>query len=129
MALIEWLNKVRLQVSLSHHGGEALKGEYESTLAIHKIQGEFAPKPVAHGSFTKTPDTHYYICKFYKLVEELSEPSKFRKRVAALHSDSTSPNDKLGFHIVTTTAICRKRMAIQILGKIALLMVSTAWLS
>ncbi|KAL8792669.1 MAG: hypothetical protein Q9195_004729 [Heterodermia aff. obscurata] len=90
-----------MKVSLGHHGREALKGEYESTLAIHSIQSEFIPKPIAHGSFDKIPDTHYYICKFYELLEELPEPPEFCERVAALHSNSTSPNGKFGFHVVT----------------------------
>jgi len=56
---------------------------------------------MALGSFKKHPDMHYYICKFYKLVEELPEPSEFCKGIAALHSKSTSPNGKFGFHVVT----------------------------
>ena len=78
-----------------------MKGEYESTLAIHNVQGDFTPKPVAQGSFQKLQDTHYYICKFYELAEELPEPSKFCANVAALHSKSLSPNGKFGFHVVT----------------------------
>ena len=90
-----------VQVSIGHHGKEALKGEFESTLAIHTIQSDFAPKPVAQGSFTKLPNTHYYLCKFYELAEELPEPSEFCAKVAALHEKSESPNGKFGFHVVT----------------------------
>lgn len=89
------------QISLGHHGREALKGEYESTLAIHSIQSEFIPKPIAHGSFNKLSNTHYYICKFYNLLEKLPEPLEFCERVATLHSKSVSPNGKFGFHVVT----------------------------
>lgn len=78
-----------------------MKGEFESTLAIHNIQGDFAPKPVAQGSFKKLPNTHYYICKFYELAEELPEPPNFCANVAALHSNSVSPTGKFGFHVVT----------------------------
>ena len=56
---------------------------------------------MAHGTFNQLPNAHYYICKFYELVEELPEPSEFCKRVAALHCKSTSPNGKFGFHVVT----------------------------
>ncbi|KAG6989771.1 hypothetical protein G7Y79_00065g094820 [Physcia stellaris] len=90
-----------MKVSLGHHGREALKGEYESTLAIHNAQGEFVPKPIAHGSFKQIPNAHYYVCKFYELVQKLPEPSEFCKRVAALHTTSSSPNGKFGFHVVT----------------------------
>ena len=78
-----------------------MKGEYESTLAIHNVQGDFIPKPVAQGSFQKLQNTHYYICKFYELAEELPEPSRFCANVAALHNKSVSPNGKFGFHVVT----------------------------
>ena len=78
-----------------------MKGEYESTIAIHSAQGELAPKPIAHGSFKRIPNAHYYVCKFHELVQKLPEPSEFCKRVAALHTTSTSPNGKFGFHVVT----------------------------
>ena len=56
---------------------------------------------MAQGSFTRIPDAHYYICKFYDLTKELPKPSEFCKRVAALHNESISPNGKFGFHVVT----------------------------
>ena len=89
------------KVSLGEHGGCALKGEYESTAAIHAVSGDFTPKPIAQGSFHDLPGTHYYICKFYDLSEELPEPSAFCEQVASLHAKSNSPNGKYGFHTVT----------------------------
>jgi protein-ribulosamine 3-kinase len=79
----------------------ALKGEFESMLAIHAIVGGYIPKPIWWGSFTTVTDAHYYIYKFYELVDELSEPTEFCETVANLHALSESPNGKFGFHTVT----------------------------
>jgi protein-ribulosamine 3-kinase len=88
-------------VSKGPHGLAALKGEFESTSAIHAIVGDYAPKPVAWGSFKKIADAHYYVCKFYELADELPEPIEFCETVANLHRLSKSPNGKFGFHMVT----------------------------
>ena len=91
----------RRQISFGEHGKEALKGEFESTLAIHTLQPEFTPKPIAHGTFENRPSAHYYICRFYDLTQELPEPDAFCRKLAALHAESTSPNGKFGFHVTT----------------------------
>jgi protein-ribulosamine 3-kinase len=86
---------------MGEHGREALKGEFESTSAIHAVTGDFIPEPIAWGSFKCLPNTHYYLCKYYELAEELPEPAEFCKRVAALHTNSQSPDGKFGFHVIT----------------------------
>lgn len=68
---------------------------------MHEIVGDFTPRPIAFGSFKKLEDTHYYLCKFFELVEELPDPEAFCAKVAALHQNSHSPNGKFGFHVVT----------------------------
>ncbi|KAL8699345.1 MAG: hypothetical protein Q9201_006057 [Fulgogasparrea decipioides] len=80
---------------------EALKGEYESTLAIHAVRADFIPKPILQGSFKSLQNTHYYLCRFYELAEELPEHKDFCAKVAYLHENSKSPNGKFGFHVVT----------------------------
>ena len=76
-------------------------GEFEATSAIHAVVGDYAPKPIAWGSFKKGADAHYYVCKFFELADELPEPAEFCRTVADLHSRSRSPNGKFGFHVVT----------------------------
>ncbi|PVH67892.1 hypothetical protein DL98DRAFT_636049 [Cadophora sp. DSE1049] len=90
-----------MKVSYGDHGMKALHGEFESTAAIHAIVGDFTPKPIAWGSFKSIPDTHYYICRFHELTEELPQPVEFCRKLASLHSKSEAPNGKFGFHIVT----------------------------
>lgn len=86
---------------MGHHGLEALKGEYESTASLYKISPGFTPKPLGWGSLESPANSHFYICKFHALDEELPEPSAFCERLAALHSNHDSPEGKYGFHVVT----------------------------
>ncbi len=88
-------------MSVGEHGRKALQGEFESTSAIHAVTGDFTPKSIAWGSFKAIPNTHYYLCMFYELAEELPESTEFCAKVAALHVKSESPNGKFGFHITT----------------------------
>ena len=90
-----------VKISVGDHGREALKGEFESTCAMHDVVGGFTTKPVGWGSFKSLAGAHYYFCQFHDLMEEVPEPEEFCKGVAALHANSRSPNGKFGFHIVT----------------------------
>ncbi|KAH8589977.1 NADP-dependent oxidoreductase domain-containing protein [Bisporella sp. PMI_857] len=90
-----------MKVSVGEHGRAALKGEFEATSSIHLIAPDFTPRPITYGSFKSIADSHYYICKFYELAEELPEASDFCSKLAGLHSQSKSPNGKFGFHVVT----------------------------
>ncbi|KAF3056226.1 Alcohol dehydrogenase [NADP(+)] [Daldinia childiae] len=90
-----------MKVSIGHHGREALKGEFESTLAIYNISPDFCPKPIAWGTFASDPTSHFYICKFYDFIEGVPEPKGFAERLARLHSSHTSPDGKFGFHCAT----------------------------
>ena len=88
-------------MSIGDHGRKALKGEFESSSAIHIVTGDFAPNPIAWGSFKGIPNAHYYFCAFHELAEEVPEPIEFCATVAALHTKHESPNGKFGFHVVT----------------------------
>ncbi|KAK3312545.1 Fructosamine kinase-domain-containing protein [Apodospora peruviana] len=90
-----------MKISLGHHGREALKGEFEATSAIYTITPDFCPKPIAWGSLKWQPDAHFYICKFYDFIEGVPEPESFCKKLAELHSNSTSPEGKFGFPCTT----------------------------
>ncbi|KAK2805641.1 hypothetical protein FQN51_009144 [Onygenales sp. PD_10] len=98
---MHFLTATTPQVAFDEHGMAARKGEYEATSEIHAVAGDFAPKPIAWGTFKSRPDAHYYICKFYELDEGIPEPAEFCARLAELHKLSVSPNGKFGFHVVT----------------------------
>lgn len=76
-------------------------GEFESTSAIRSITPDFVPEPIAWGSYKSSPDTHFYLCEFRSLEEELPEPPVFCQKLAELHKKGNSPNGKFGFHVVT----------------------------
>ncbi|KAL4879790.1 NADP-dependent oxidoreductase domain-containing protein [Aspergillus karnatakaensis] len=90
-----------MKVSRGDHGREALRGEFESTTAIHAVVGDFSLKAIGWGSFKQLPGAHYYFCRFHELSDELPEPEDFCKEVANLHLKSEAPNGKFGFHIAT----------------------------
>ncbi|MCJ1276192.1 hypothetical protein MMC21_003997 [Puttea exsequens] len=82
-------------------GRNMLRGEFESMKVIHTLLPDFVPKPIAVGTYEMMPDTHFFICEFREMIEEMPDPNKFAARLAALHEDSKSPNGKFGFHITT----------------------------
>ncbi|KAJ5740642.1 Fructosamine kinase-domain-containing protein, partial [Penicillium malachiteum] len=95
-----WANAAN-QISTGPHGKNSLKGEFESTLAIHSIVPDFCPKPIAWGTLQNDPDLHFYLCKFYEFDDGMPEPRSFCEQLAKLHSDHCSPNGKFGFHCTT----------------------------
>ncbi|PYH31862.1 Aldo/keto reductase [Aspergillus neoniger CBS 115656] len=90
-----------MKISFGDHGREALKGEFESTLAIHSIVGSFTPRPIKWGSIKALSGAHYYLCRFYDFAEHAPKPAEFCQNIAFLHSRSDSPSGKFGFHLVT----------------------------
>ncbi|KAL8417997.1 hypothetical protein RB594_001562 [Gaeumannomyces avenae] len=89
-------------VSFGHDGREALKGEYESTTAIHAISPGLCPQPIAWGTFQNDDSAHFYVCKFYGFdLDALPPRELFCKKLVLLHSRHTSPEGKFGSHCVT----------------------------
>jgi protein-ribulosamine 3-kinase len=80
-----------------------MNGEFESMSALYATSPDFLPKPHAWGSYKSIPDTHFFLCDFHDMVEELPDITRFTKLVAELHlrSVSLSPNGKYGFHVTT----------------------------
>lgn len=78
-----------------------VNGEFESMSAIHSLLPDFAPEPLAWGTYETVPDTHFFLCEFRDMSDELPDPLKFTARLAALHTNSQSPNGKFGFHVAT----------------------------
>ena len=76
-------------------------GEYESMKAICSVLPDFAPKPIAYGTYETIPDTHFFLCEYRDMAEKMPDPHKFTARLAALHQNSKSPNGKFGFSIPT----------------------------
>ena len=78
-----------------------LYGEFESMKAIHALSPDFVPKPIAWGTYETIPDTHFFVCQYREMTDEMPDPHEFSSQLAALHRDSKSPNGKFGFHMTT----------------------------
>ena len=84
-------------------GKNMMHGEFESMSAIHTLLPDFAPKPMAWGTYEAVPDTHFLLCHYREMIDEMPDPHKFTARLAALHQNSKSPQGQFGFHVTTYT--------------------------
>ena len=110
-----WANTGRIDVELADDtlrsffikvlskdlGKNMLHGEFESMKAIYTLLPNFAPKPIAWGSYSTVPDTHFFLCDFREMIDEMPDPHRFTINLAALHQNSKSPTGKFGFHMTT----------------------------
>lgn len=81
-----------------------LEGEFEGAKVIHKYTPKGIPRPIACGSFKSDPNTHFYLCDFVDMKEELPDIGKFSKMLAKLHKKSMLDNDapvQFGFDFMT----------------------------
>jgi protein-ribulosamine 3-kinase len=78
-----------------------MEGEFESMKVIHTTTPDFAPKPIAWGTFKSNPELHFFLCDFREMDNELPEVKKFAENLAKLHRNSVSPTGKFGFHVTT----------------------------
>lgn len=82
-------------------GRNMVRSEFESAQAMQILQPHFVPRPVAWGTYESNPDTHFFLCEYREMVNEMPDPHKFGSLLAALHQDSQSPTGKFGFHLMT----------------------------
>jgi fructosamine-3-kinase len=78
-----------------------VRSEFESVSAVHKVLPEFTPVPIAWGSYTMIPDTHFFLCEFRDMSDAMPDPHRFGELLSSLHQKSKSPNGKFGFHVTT----------------------------
>ncbi|KAF5613267.1 uncharacterized protein FSUBG_997 [Fusarium subglutinans] len=82
-------------------GMNMAKGEFHSMSAIHEVLPEFVPKPIACGTYETIPDTHFFLCEFREMKEDMPGPDEFASRLSKMHQKSVSSTGKFGFHITT----------------------------
>jgi protein-ribulosamine 3-kinase len=93
--------KYFLKVASGDRGRGMLEGEFESMKVIYAVTPDFAPKPIAWGTFKSNPDLHFFLCDFHDMDDEVPEIKQFAASLAKLHRDSVSPTGKFGFHVTT----------------------------
>lgn len=77
------------------------KGEFESMGAAYKATPEFVPKPIAYGTYTTIPNTHFFLCEFRQMTGEIPEPGPLAAPLSKLHKLGDSPTGKFGFPVTT----------------------------
>ncbi|EXJ70756.1 uncharacterized protein A1O5_05746 [Cladophialophora psammophila CBS 110553] len=82
-------------------GRNMVHGEFESMKAIYTLLPDFVPKPIAWGTYQSNPDTHFFLCEYREMTDDMPDPEKFSAQLALLHRNSESPTGKFGFHITT----------------------------
>ncbi|KAA8647157.1 uncharacterized protein ATNIH1004_005845 [Aspergillus tanneri] len=90
-----------IKVVPREQGKNMVHGEFESMKAIYTLLPDFAPKPIAWGTYYNIPDMHFLLCEYREMTDEMPDPHKFAARLAALHQNSSSPTGKFGFHMTT----------------------------
>lgn len=68
---------------------------------IYEAKPDFVPRPIAWGTYTTIPDTHFFLCDFHDMTDELPDLHTFPAMLAELHRNGTSPNSQFGFPVKT----------------------------
>ncbi|KAI0127175.1 Fructosamine/Ketosamine-3-kinase [Xylariales sp. AK1849] len=76
-----------------------LRGERHSMVAFHAVTPNFAPRPLAWGTFSYKSDLPFFLCHFLEVDGKLPGISKFSEGLAQLHRGSRAPEGKFGFHV------------------------------
>lgn len=79
------------------------RGEYKSMEALYSVSPEMIPQPLGYGTLANDPNSHFFICQYVNLADEVPDPSSICKALADLHrkSISMSPNEMFGFEVTT----------------------------
>lgn len=78
-----------------------MSGELASMTAIYNATPQFAPLPIAWGTYASDPEIHFFLCSFHEMSDELPDVERFAESVAALHRNGKSPTGKYGFPVGT----------------------------
>jgi protein-ribulosamine 3-kinase len=78
-----------------------MSGEFKSMTEIHNAVSEFAPTPIAWGTYASDPDIRFFLCSFHEMSDELPDLQRSSARVAELHRKGKSPTGKYGFPCTT----------------------------
>lgn len=79
---------------------ERVLGEYMAMLEIYNTLPDFAPRPRGYGK-CKFDDSHFFLCDYLTITNELPDPVRLGEKLAELHRNSQSPTGMFGFHVKT----------------------------
>ena len=75
--------------------------EFAAMTAIHNAVPDFAPQPIAWGTYETLADVHYFLCVFHEMTDALPDLATFPPKMAELHKAGVSPTGKFGFPVTT----------------------------
>jgi protein-ribulosamine 3-kinase len=78
-----------------------VSGEFVSMTALHDAIPDATAAPIAWGTYAKNSDTHFFLCDFIDMTDEVPDVQLFVSKVAELHTKGVSPNGKYGFSTPT----------------------------
>jgi protein-ribulosamine 3-kinase len=76
-----------MKLTSKETGKKMVRGEFESMKAIYTLLPDFVPEPIAWGSYKTVPDTHFFLCQYREMLEEMPDPHKFTERQIWLPRD------------------------------------------
>ncbi|KAK4154987.1 Fructosamine/Ketosamine-3-kinase [Chaetomidium leptoderma] len=102
-----------MKVLQYEQGRDMVSAEYHAMSLLHSVKPDMVVEPVAWGTYTEEPDTHFFLCRFHRfLTEKSSEKTpkeketnkvpdvmEFPELVADLHKRGTSKRGEFGFPI------------------------------
>ncbi|KAK7960539.1 hypothetical protein PG988_011753 [Apiospora saccharicola] len=86
-----------VKVHQGDHGKTMVSAECEAMEALYKLIPEMVAKPIAWGSFEDIPDTHFFVCKYHEMSEDIPDITDFPALVAEFHKRSAAPDGKFGY--------------------------------
>ncbi|MCJ1394921.1 hypothetical protein MMC18_007801 [Xylographa bjoerkii] len=92
-----------IKLTLSDIGLVMVRGEYEGMKALYAVSRDIIPEPIGYGTFMSDPNTHFFLCEFVDMKDELPDLVDFCKLVADHHhrSMAMSSNGMFGFPVTT----------------------------
>ncbi|SPN99772.1 related to antibiotic resistance protein [Cephalotrichum gorgonifer] len=87
-------------------GERMIRGSFEAEKAIYSFIPDHVPHPIAWGTFADDADTHFYMCDFVDMRDDLPSLRGWAEAVSTLHLNSMgkSPTGQFGFHVTTHLA-------------------------
>ncbi|KAK8013387.1 hypothetical protein PG991_008980 [Apiospora marii] len=86
-----------VKVHQGEHGKTMVFAEYEAMSALYKLVPKMVARPVAWGSFEEMPDTHFFVCDYHEMRDEIPDINVFPALVADFHKRSAAPGGKFGY--------------------------------
>jgi len=94
-----------LKITQHETGKNMVHGEFVSMSAIYDAVPDFAPQPIAWGTYVSDPDCHFFLCEFVPMTDEIPDIEAFVEKLAEMHEKGISPTGKYGFPVPTAAGL------------------------